>query len=110
MKERQLIIGETLKREQLKYDKLQERYNKEINEKNAQIEELMKVSKNLFKTNDTNSTNINNINNIQIQELQKDYNDITNIFVNYKILVNKLITDEDFFFENRRISKKIKYS
>jgi len=107
MKERQLIIGETLKREQLKYDKLQERYNKEINEKNAQIEELMKVSKNLFKTNDTNSTNINNINNIQIQELQKDYNDITNIFVNYKILVNKLITDEDFFFENILIDKSI---
>ena len=107
MKERELILGETLKHEQLKYDKLQEKYNKEINEKNAQIEELMKVSKTLSKTNDTNGTNVNNINNIQIQELQKDYNDITNIFVNYKILVNKLITDEDFFFENILIDKSI---
>ena len=110
MKERELTVGETLKHEQLKFDKLKEKYNKEINEKNAKIEELMKVSKTLSKTNDTSGTNVNNINNIQIQELQKDYNDITNIFVNYKLLVNKLITDEDFFFENRRISKKIKYS
>ena len=107
MKERELIVGETLKHEQLKYEKLQEKYNKEINEKNAQIEELMKVSKTIFKTNDTSGTNLNNINNIQIQELQKDYNDITNIFVNYKILVNKLITDEDFFFENILIDKSI---
>ena len=107
MKERKLIVEETLKREQLKYEKLQEKYNKEINEKNAQIEELMKLSKTIFKTTDTNSSNVNNINNIQIQELQKDYNDITNIFVNYKILVNKLITDEDFFFENILIDKSI---
>ena len=107
MKERELTVGETLKHEQLKFDKLKEKYNKEINEKNAKIEELMKVSKTLSKTNDTSGTNVNNINNIQIQELQKDYNDITNIFVNYKLLVNKLITDEDFFFENILIDKSI---
>ena len=104
MKERELIVRETLKHEQLKYDKLQEKYNKEINEKNAQIEELKKMAKALPKKN---SIGIINVNNIEIQELKKDYNDITNIFVNYKILVDKLITDEDFFFDNILIDKSI---
>ena len=104
MKERELIVRETLKHEQLKYDKLQEKYNKEINEKNAQIEELKKMAKALPKKN---SIGIIKVNNIEIQELKKDYNDITNIFVNYKILVDKLITDEDFFFDNILIDKSI---
>ena len=104
MKERELIVRETLKHEQLKYDKLQEKYNKEINDKNAQIEELKKMAKALPKKN---SIGIINVNNIEIQELKKDYNDITNIFVNYKILVDKLITDEDFFFDNILIDKSI---
>ena len=56
--------------------------------------------------NDIN-ININNINNNQIANLKKDYNDITNIFVNYKILVNKLITDKEFFFGNILIDKNI---
>ena len=100
--------------EQQKYRQLEEKYNKEINEKNNKIKELIKnindtanMSSGGNATGNDINININNINNNQIANLKKDYNDITNIFVNYKILVNKLITDKDFFFGNILIDKNI---
>ena len=100
--------------EQQKYRQLEEKYNKEINEKNNKIKELIKnindtanMSSGGNATGNDINININNINNNHIANLKKDYNDITNIFVNYKILVNKLITDKDFFFGNILIDKNI---
>ena len=100
--------------EQQKYRQLEEKYNKEINEKNNKIKELIKnindtanMSSGGNATGNDINININNINNNQIANLKKDYNDITNIFVNYKILVNKLITDKEFFFGNILIDKNI---
>ena len=107
MKQNDLIIRETIKREQLKYNKLEEKYNKEINEKNTQIQELLKKL-NSSMENNTNGNNANDdINNKKLQQLKIDYNNITDVFVNYKILVNKLISDKDFFFENILIDKSI---
>ena len=44
---------------------------------------------------------------MQLEALKNDYNDIANIFVKYKILVNKLINDKDFFFEDLLIDKTL---
>ena len=44
---------------------------------------------------------------MQLESLKNDYNDITNIFVKYKMLVSKLINDKDFFFEDILIDKSI---
>ena len=108
MKQNDLIIRETIKREQLKYNDLERRYNKEINEKNVQIQELLKKLNTSIEINNTNGANASDdINNKKLQELKIDYNNITNVFVNYKILVNKLISDKDFFFENILIDKSI---
>jgi hypothetical protein len=79
----------------------------EINEKNTHIKELTKNSN--IQTNNLGGINsdTNTMEN-QIEEaLKNDYNDITNIFIKYKILVNKLFNDKDFFFENILIDKTI---
>ena len=102
-----LTTQNMLNSEQQKYRQLEEKYNKEINEKNNQIKELMKNINNNTSIMNSGGNNINNINNNQLDDLKKDFNDITNIFVNYKILVNKLITDKDFFFGNILIDKNI---
>ena len=108
MKQNDLIIRETIKREQLKYNKLEEKYNREINEKNTQIQELLQKLNSSMENNNTNGINgSDDINNKKLQQLKIDYNNITNVFVNYKILVNKLISDKDFFFENILIDKSI---
>ena len=103
----QLTTQNSINSEQQKYRQLEEKYNKEINEKNTQIQELLKN----MNTNNkkTNSGNINDFNvNVQkLETLKKDFNDITDVFVNYKILVNKLINDKDFFFGNILIDKNI---
>ena len=102
-----LTTQNMLNSEQQKYRQLEEKYNKEINEKNNKIKELMKNINNNTSIMNNGGNNINNINNNQLDDLKKDFNDITNIFVNYKILVNKLITDKDFFFGNILIDKNI---
>ena len=102
-----LTTQNMLNSEQQKYRQLEEKYNKEINEKNNKIKELMKNINNNTSIMNGGGNNINNINNNQLDDLKKDFNDITNIFVNYKILVNKLITDKDFFFGNILIDKNI---
>ena len=103
----QLTTQNSINSEQQKYRQLEEKYNKEINEKNARVQELLKN----MNTNNkkTNSGNINDFNvNVQkLETLKKDFNDITDVFVNYKILVNKLINDKDFFFGNILIDKNI---
>ena len=57
MKQNDLIIRETIKREQLKYNKLEEKYNKEINEKNTQIQELLQKLNSTMENNNTNGIN-----------------------------------------------------
>lgn len=108
IKEKELEIMTLINIEKEKYNRLEEKYNLEINEKNTHIKELTNNS-----INQTNNLGgINNDNNAmemnQMEEkLKNDYNDITNIFIKYKILVNKLFNDKDFFFENILIDKTI---
>ena len=110
IKQKELFIKEDLKREQLKYSQLETRYNnfsRELKEKNKQIEELLNKNKELSNSKVFKNSNIYDVNNIQLKDLKNDYNNILDIFVNYKILVNKLINDKDFFFENILIDKSI---
>jgi predicted nucleic acid-binding Zn-ribbon protein len=110
IKQKELFIKEDLKREQLKYSQLETRYNnfsRELKEKNKQIEELLNKNKELANSKVFKNSNIYDVNNIQLKDLKNDYNNILDIFVNYKILVNKLINDKDFFFENILIDKNI---
>ncbi len=110
IKQKELFIKEDLKREQLKYRQLETRYNnfsRELKEKNKQIEELLNKNKELSNSKVFKNSNIYDVNNIQLKDLKNDYNNILDIFVNYKILVNKLINDKDFFFENILIDKNI---
>ena len=110
IKQKELFIKEDLKREQLKYSQLETRYNnfsRELKEKNKQIEELLNKNKELSNSKVFKNSNIYDVNNIQLKDLKNDYNNILDIFVNYKILVNKLINDKDFFFENILIDKNI---
>ena len=102
-----LTTQNTINIEQQKYRQLEEKYNKEINEKNNQIKELLKNANNNTNIINERITNVNDMSNYGLESLKKDYNDITNIFVNYKILVNKLINDKDFFFGNILIDKNI---
>ena len=110
IKQKELFIKEDLKREQLKYSQLETRYNnfsRELKEKNKQIEELLNKNKELSNSKVFKNSNIYDVNNIQLKDLKNDYNNILDIFVNYKILVNKLINDKDFFFESILIDKNI---
>ena len=102
-----LTTQNSINSEQQKYRQLEEKYHKEINEKNAQIQELLKNSNTNTNIINTGNINGNDIYDKNLEVLKKDYDDITNIFVNYKILVNKLINDKDFFFENILIDKNI---
>jgi hypothetical protein len=107
IKEKELEIMTLINIEKEKYNQLEEKYNLEINEKNTHIKELTKNSN--IQTNNLGGINseTNTMEN-QIEEaLKNDYNDITNIFIKYKILVNKLFNDKDFFFENILIDKTI---
>lgn len=104
--ENNLSTQNTINIEQQKYRHLEEKYNKEINEKDNKIQELLKISKANKIINSTKTIKENNANSKNLEALKKDYNDIIDIFVNYKILVNKLIND-DFFFENILIDKNI---
>ena len=105
IKEKELEIMTLINIEKEKYNRLEEKYNLEINEKNTHIKELTNNSTNQI----NNIGGINNdTNNMEMEEaLKNDYNDITNIFIKYKILVNKLFNDKDFFFENILIDKTI---
>jgi hypothetical protein len=93
--------------EKEKYNQLEEKYNFEISEKNTHIKELTKNS--IIQTNNLGGINsdTNNMENQMEEALKNDYNDITNIFIKYKILVNKLFNDKDFFFENILIDKTL---
>lgn len=93
--------------EKEKYNQLEEKYNLEINEKNTHIKELTKNSINQINNLGGINNDINSIENQMEEALKNDYNDITNIFIKYKILVNKLFNDKDFFFENILIDKTI---
>ena len=98
-----------IKFEKEKYAQLEEKYNLEISEKNTYIKELTKNSNSLSNMRNTGGTNqdVNNLEMMQLESLKNDYNDITNIFVKYKMLVSKLINDKDFFFEDILIDKSI---
>ena len=94
--------------EKEKYNQLEEKYNLEINEKNARIKELTKNSNSLSLAQiATSGVGGPGMQQIQLEALKNDYNDITNILVNYKILVNKLINDKEFFFEDLLIDKSL---
>ena len=107
IKEKELEIMTLINIEKEKYNQLEEKYNFEISEKNTHIKELTKNS--IIQTNNLGGINsdTNNMENQMEEALKNDYNDITNIFIKYKILVNKLFNDKDFFFENILIDKTI---
>jgi len=107
MKEKELENMTLLNIEKEKYNQLEEKYNLEINEKNTYIGELTKNSNPLSTNVEGVSSDTNNVDVMPLESLKKDYNDITDIFVKYKILVNKLVNDKDFFFENIVIDKTI---
>ena len=94
--------------EKEKYNQLEEKYNKEINDKNARIKELTKNSNTLSLAQiSTSGAGVAGMQQVQLEALKKDYNDITNILVNYKILVNKLVNDKDFFFGDLLFDKTL---
>jgi len=94
--------------EKEKYNQLEEKYNKEISDKNARIKELIKNSNTLPITQSTTSgAGGPGVQQIQFEALKNDYNHITNILVNYKILVNKLVNDKEFFFQDLLIDKTL---
>jgi len=94
--------------EKEKYNQLEEKYNKEISDKNARIKELTKNSNTLSLAQiSTSGAGGAGMQLIQLEALKNDYNDITNILVNYKILVNKLVNDKDFFFQDLLIDKSL---
>ena len=107
MKEKELENMTLLNIEKEKYNQLEEKYNLEINEKNTYIGELTKNSNPLSTNVEGISSDTNNMEMMPLESLKKDYNDIIDIFVKYKILVTKLINDKDFFFENIVIDKTI---
>ena len=94
--------------EKEKYNQLEEKYNKEISDKNARIKELTKNSNTLSLAQiSTSGAGAAGIQQVQLEALKNDYNDITNILVNYKILVNKLVNDKEFFFGDLLIDKTL---
>ena len=98
--------------EKAKYDQLEEKYNQEINEKNNRIKELTKNSNSLSLAQMTTSVtpgvyDLNTMQQMQLEALKNDYNEITDIFVKYKMLVNKLIHDKEFFFEDLLIDRTL---
>ena len=107
IKEKELEIMTLINIEKEKYNQLEEKYNLEINEKNTHIKELTKNSINQINNLGGINNDINSIENQMEEALKNDYNDITNIFIKYKILVNKLFNDKDFFFENILIDKTL---
>ena len=109
IKEKDLENMTLINIEREKYTLLEEKYNLEINEKNARIKELSKNSNplSLAQITTSNSAMQGDIQQLQLEALKNDYNDITNILVKYKILVNKLINDKEFFFEDILINKTL---
>ena len=107
IKEKELEVMTLINIEKIKYNQLEEKYNLEINEKNSHIKELTKNSINQINSLGGFNSDINSMENQMEEALKNDYNDITNIFIKYKILVNKLFNDKDFFFENIFIDKTI---
>ena len=107
IKEKELEVMTLINIEKIKYNQLEEKYNLEINEKNSHIKELTKNSINQNNNLGGMNSDINSMENQMEEALKNDYNDITNIFIKYKILVNKLFNDKDFFFENILIDKTI---
>ena len=109
MKEKELENMTLINIEKEKYNQLEEKYNLEINEKNNHIRELTKNTISLSQSTTTGgvSQDANNLEIMQIESIKNDYNDITNILVKYKMLVNKLINDKDFFFEDILIDKTL---
>ena len=94
--------------EKEKYNQLEEKYNKEISDKNARIKELTKNSNTLSLAQiSTSGAGVAGMQQVQLEALKNDYNDITNILVNYKILVNKLVNDKEFFFQDLLIDKTL---
>ena len=112
IKEKELESMTLVNIEKEKYTQLEEKYNQEIAEKNNKINELTKNSNALSMSLIASSGsmvdgNINSMQQMKMEALKNDYNDITNIFVKYKILVNKLINDKEFFFEDLLIDKSL---
>ena len=109
MKDKELENMTLINIEKEKYAQLEEKYNLEISEKNTHIRELTKNSNSLSNLAIAGGANqdANNLEIMQLESLKNDYNDITNIFVKYKMLVSKLINDKDFFFEDILIDKSI---
>ena len=112
IKERELENMTLVNIEKAKYDQLEEKYNQEINEKNNRIKELTKNSNSLSLAQVTTSGtpgayDLNTMQQMQLEALKNDYNEITDIFVKYKLLVNKLIHDKDFFFEDLLIDRTL---
>ena len=109
IKEKDLENMTLINIEKEKYTLLEEKYNLEINEKNAHIKELSKNSNKLSLSQITtsNSAMQGDMQQLQLEAIKNDYNDITNILVKYKILVNKLINDKEFFFEDILIKKTL---
>ena len=109
MKEKELENMTLINIEKEKYNQLEEKFNIEINEKNTHIRELTKNATSISQLMSPGgvSTDGNNLEIVQMESLKNDFNYLSNIFVKYKILVNKLINDKDFFFEDILIDKNI---
>ena len=109
MKEKELETINLINIEKDKYEKKEEKYKNELNEKSSHINELIKHSNTLnqYSSVGGNVLDTNNNDIMKLEAIKNDYNYITNILVKYKMLVNKLISDKDFFFENMLIDKSI---
>jgi hypothetical protein len=101
--EKKLEMKKAVNAEIEKYNILEEKTKAEIAEKNATINELTKISKSLSHI----PSSVKDVQINQLELLKNDYHYITNIYVNYKTLVDKLINDKDFFFEDILINKTL---
>ena len=107
IRDKELDMNNQVDTERIKFAQLEETYNKEIQEKNNKIEELRKQINILSYDNTKNNGMMGNKNNIQVESLKKDYNEITDFLVKYKILLDQTLNDKNFFFENILMDKSI---
>ncbi len=105
IKELELEFKSSVNIEKEKYNLLEEKTKNEIEEKNARIRELTKYSNSHSLSQITSSSK--DVQQNQFEALKNDYHYITNIYVNYKSLVEKLIRDKEFFFEDILINKSL---
>ena len=105
IKEKELENKTSINAEKNKYSQLEEQYKNEIAEKNARIIDLTKNSNALSLSQISSSGK--DFQQIQLESIKNDFNYITDISINYRTLVEKLIKDKEFFFEDILINKTL---